>query len=117
MLGRDRVNGQRAADALLEELGLGADLGAVEAPLGVHRLVGGDDGEDDRVAWRRRDRVGELVIEGLGLLVVLLGGSQLLDHAADVVDAPVERDFFVLAGISSLSKNRLVTKAKNSFFC
>ena len=90
MLGGNVLNGQGAVDTLLEDLGLVADLGAVEAPFGVHGLVGSDDWKFDLVAGLSGDSVWEFLIERGRLLVVLLGSGELLDHATDVRDAPFE---------------------------
>ena len=90
MLSSDGVDGEGAVDALLEWLVLGANLSAVEGPLGVHGLVGGDDWQLDLVAGFSGDSVGKFLIERWRLLVVLLGSGKLLDHATDVRDAPFE---------------------------
>ena len=104
MLSSDGVDGEGAVDALLEWLGLGADLSAVEGPLGVHGLVSSDDWQDDLVTELGGDGVGQFLVEGWGLLVVLLGSTEFLDHTTDIMDAPLERNFVVLTWVGVLGK-------------
>ena len=104
MLSSDGVDGEGAVDTLLEWLGLGADLSAVEGPLGVHGLVSSDDWQDDLVTELGGDGVGQFLVEGWGLLVVLLGSTEFLDHTTDIMDAPLERNFVVLTWVGVLGK-------------